>query len=88
MQGPTAEFVSTSCLLGNMVTIGSATCTLSYVAPATPLTPTINKITGTVSCDEAGSSGEPLPGLPGDPVLPGEGISEYHGNNVVETCAM
>ena len=80
--------MTTSCILGDIVTIGSATCTLSYVVPTTLLSPTVNKIIGTVSCDEAGSSGEPLPGLPGDPVLPGEGISEYHGNNVVETCAM
>lgn len=77
--------MTTSCILGDIVAIGSATCTLSYVVPTTLLSPTVNKIIGTVSCDEAGLSGEPLPG---DPVLPGEGISEYHGNNVVETCAM
>lgn len=75
----TQEFLSMACLLGDMSTIGNATCTLSYTSPAdataraTLASGLLNTITGSVAFEE---------------FLPTDNAVEDPANNGATTCAM
>jgi hypothetical protein len=75
----TQKFMSLACFLGDMSTIGSATCTLSYMPTdaaraALAVDTSLNEITGSVTFE---------------PFLPTESnVVERGDNNGVTTCAM
>jgi hypothetical protein len=74
------ELLSLACLLGDMSTIGSARCTLTYISPTSPTTratlasvASLNEITGSVTFED---------------FLPADNAVEDAGNNGASTCAM